>query len=47
MLWEVGYASIMEQEAKHCSFDMSECYMAKTVPVIFDTSLNYGYQTGG
>jgi len=47
MLWETGYADNQETENLHCSFDNSTCYQVKTVPVIFETSANSGYRTGG
>ena len=47
MLWETGYADNQETENLHCSFDNSTCYQVKTVPVIFESSANAGYRTGG
>lgn len=47
MQWETGQAFIKEQEATHCSFDGTQCYKAKSVPVIFGMSANSGYKTGG
>jgi len=47
MLWETGKANVIKQEATHCTFDNQTCYQAKSVPVIFDTSSNIGYKTGG
>lgn len=47
MLWETGYADNQETENLHCSYDNSTCYQVKTVPVIFETSANTGYRTGG
>jgi hypothetical protein len=38
MLWEVGYAHVSEQEATHCSYDMSKCYHAMMVPSISNIS---------
>ena len=47
MQWETGQALVLTQEATHCSYDNSTCYQAKSVPVIFSTSANSGYKTGG
>ena len=47
MLWEVGYAMVSEQEATHCSYDMSRCYMAMNVPSISNISAHQGYTSGG
>lgn len=38
MLWEVGFAKVVEEESKHCTYDMSKCYHAMNVPVIFNIS---------
>jgi len=34
MLWEVGNSHIIEEEAKHCTFNNSECYILKILPVV-------------
>jgi hypothetical protein len=34
MLWETGYAEKFDEVLKTCYFDMSDCYEAKTLPVI-------------
>jgi len=47
MLWEVGYAMVAEQEATHCSYDMSKCYHAMNVPSISNISQHQGYTNGG
>jgi hypothetical protein len=47
MQWETGKALVKTIEATHCSYDNSTCYQAKSVPVIFSTSSNFGYNTGG
>jgi hypothetical protein len=47
MMWETGKAFVLQQEATHCSYDNQTCYQARTVPVIFSTSSNIGYKTGG
>jgi len=47
MLWETGQSLVHPVEATHCSYDMSECYQAKSVPVIYSQSSNTGYITGG
>jgi hypothetical protein len=46
MLWEVGHAKVSEVQAKHCSYDMSKCYYAMNVPVIFNISSHIGYTSG-
>jgi hypothetical protein len=47
MMWETGKATVSDQEAKFCNFDQSDCYLAKSVPVIFGASAHKGYKTGG
>ena len=47
MMWETGKASVAEQESTFCNFDQSDCYQAKSIPVIFSTSEDKGYITGG
>jgi hypothetical protein len=47
MLWEIGLSKVLASQATHCSFDNSTCYIAKTVPVIYNISANEGYYTGG
>ena len=47
MQWETGRAMISHQESTFCNFDQSDCYQAKSVPVIFDVSDNKSYKTGG
>jgi len=47
MLWETGNAKILEGEAFHCSYANTDCYQAKTVPVIFGIDHTSGYTTGG
>ena len=46
MSWENGYAKLVEETALHCNYDQSDCYYAKTVPVIKEMSSNTGYTTG-
>lgn len=46
MLWEIGNAGLVEQESLHCNFLNTDCYTARTVPVIFDVSSRQGYATG-
>jgi hypothetical protein len=46
MLWEIGHAMVADTEAKHCSYDMSKCYYAMNVPVIFNISSHVGYTSG-
>jgi hypothetical protein len=47
MMWETGNAAIQEVESKMCDFNNSNCYQAKSIPVIFEISENTGYTTGG
>lgn len=47
MLWETGKAVKSETMLKTCSFDNTDCYEARTVPVIFDISQKKSYLTGG
>lgn len=47
MLWEVGYAQVIDGRGKHCTFDMKKCYYAQNIPVIFDVDRDSGYITGG
>jgi len=47
MLWEVGFAMVAEQEATHCSYDMSTCYLAMNVPSISNISAKMGFTNGG
>jgi len=47
MMWETGKATVSDIESKFCNFDQTDCYMAKSVPVIFGVSDHKGYKTGG
>lgn len=47
MMWETGKAVVASHESTFCSFDQTDCYQAKSIPVIFDISENLGYKTGG
>lgn len=47
MMWETGKALVSKQESTFCNFNQSDCYQAKSIPVIFDISENLGYKTGG
>lgn len=47
MLWEVGYAMVAEHEATYCTYDMSKCYQAMSVPSISNMSAHQGYTSGG
>lgn len=47
MLWETGRAVKSENVLKTCSYDNTDCYEARTVPVIFDISQKKSYLTGG
>lgn len=46
MLWEVGWAIVSQSEATTCTYDMSKCYQAMTVPVIFNISAHTGNTNG-
>jgi len=47
MMFETGNAAIQDTESKICDFNNSNCYQAKSIPVIFEISENIGYTTGG
>mmetsp|Transcript_20884 Transcript_20884/g.32253 ORF Transcript_20884/g.32253 Transcript_20884/m.32253 type:complete len:140 (+) Transcript_20884:880-1299(+) len=47
MTWEVGYAYNKNATSLYCTYDESDCYSAKTVPVITTMSSHTGYKTGG
>jgi hypothetical protein len=47
MMWETGKAGKQLNEMNYCNYDQSECYEAKTVPVINGVSANTGYTSGG
>jgi len=47
MMWETGRATVAKHESTFCNFDQSDCYQAKSIPVIFGISENKGYITGG
>ena len=47
MQWETGRATVSHDESYFCNFDQSECYYAKSIPVIFDMSSHKSYITGG
>lgn len=46
MMWENGLAE-KGRAMKRCTYDMKECYEAKTLPVIFNMTQNSSYLTGG
>ena len=46
-MWETGNAAIQDVESMMCDFNNSNCYQAKSIPVIFEISENKGYTTGG
>jgi len=46
-LWETGRAHVIKETAMVCTYDESDCYYSKVVPVIFSTSEATGYTTGG
>jgi hypothetical protein len=45
--WETGQSKNQEVENNHCTYDLSECYQAKIVPVIRNISSSTGYTSGG
>jgi hypothetical protein len=47
MQWETGKATVSQMESTFCNFDQSDCYKAKSVPVVFGVSAHKGYKTGG
>jgi hypothetical protein len=47
MMWETGKSVIQNTEANFCNYDESDCYTARTLPVIFNVSSHQGYSTGG
>jgi|TARA_B110000285_G_scaffold230851_1_gene298228 hypothetical protein len=47
MMWETGNAAIQAIESTTCDFNNTNCYQAKSIPVIFEISENVGYTTGG
>ena len=47
MQWETGKATVSAMDSTFCNFDQSDCYQAKSLPVIFDVSDHKGYKTGG
>ena len=47
MLWETGHSLKVKQTIQHCSYEGTDCYEAKTVPVIYGISSNIGYTSGG
>jgi hypothetical protein len=47
MLFETGHALKEEVAVKHCSYDNTDCYEARTIPVIYDLSQRESYLTGG
>jgi len=47
MMWETGSAAVVKEESMMCDFNNSNCYQAKSLPVIFEISENIGYTTGG
>ena len=40
MMWETGKAVVSVAESNFCNFDGSDCYTARTLPVIFSISAN-------
>ena len=47
MQWETGKATVSHQESTFCNFDQTDCYAAKSIPVIFGVTDHTGYKTGG
>lgn len=47
MMWETGRAAISVPESLFCDFNQTNCYQAKSLPVIYNISSNIGYNTGG
>jgi len=47
MSFVVGNALLESSQTKHCSFDMSDCYSVRTLPMISDVSANSGSTAGG
>lgn len=47
MMWETGNAAVQEVASLTCDFNNTNCYQAKSIPVIFNVSENIGYNTGG
>jgi len=47
MQWETGKALKHAEETTHCNFDGTNCYEARTVPVIYNISSHAGWSTGG
>jgi len=45
--WEVGASQVAKVMATTCSFDGSDCYKARILPVITSVSKSQGYITGG
>jgi len=47
MMWETGRSAVALAESLFCDFNQSNCYQAKSLPVIYNISANIGYNTGG
>jgi hypothetical protein len=47
MMWETGISAVALAESLFCNFNQSDCYQAKSLPVIYNISQNVGYNTGG
>ena len=47
MMWETGRSAVAIAQSLFCDFDQSNCYQAKSLPVIYNISANIGYNTGG
>lgn len=46
MQWETGWAHVHPTESVHCSYDMSDCYTVRALPMIQTLSSHSGYLTG-
>jgi len=47
MMWETGTSAVALAESIFCDFNQSNCYQAKSLPVVYNISSNIGYNTGG
>jgi hypothetical protein len=46
-MWETGKARVDPARATTCSYDGSDCYQAKVVPVVYTISDHDGWTSGG
>jgi len=47
MQWNSGAADVHPVLSKTCSFDMTDCYTARVLPMIDTVSASSGYTSGG